>query len=90
MLINNFVINEELIGEDHEITIRAYLQRDIEFNLDPKNIIEHALKKLNYDGNIFSYLNVQVQVEMHDIINNNDIEGFYRSLPFDALNYLGY
>jgi hypothetical protein len=97
-MLAQFVIDEELIGEDYETTVRAYLARDEEFNLEAENILSHALRKLGYDGNKIWFLNANIQNDsmelnngyLNDIVANKDVETFYRSLSQDALNYLGY
>jgi hypothetical protein len=91
-------INEELIGEDFETTVQAYLQRDIQFNLEPKKIISDALRKLGYDGhnlhfwnNMLQNANLPVDINyLQEIVEQADVEKFYRALTLDALNYLGY
>ena len=97
-MINQFQINEELIGEDFETTVQAYLQRDIQMNLDPGQMIQKSLKKLGYDGNNLHFVNADFQnitltVDVNylqDIIDEVNIEKFYRYLPLDALVYIGY
>jgi hypothetical protein len=97
-MLDQVIINEELIGEDFETTVRAYLARDVEHNLQPDDILSHSLRKLGYDGNKLWFLNgnfqnanLEVNHEiLQDILVNNDVETFYRSLSLDALNYLGY
>jgi len=97
-MLDVFVIDEELIGVDYETTVRAYLARDERYNLEAEKILSHSLKKLGYDGNKLCFLNGNLQndnLEMNhgilqDILANNDVEKFYRSLSLDALNYLGY
>jgi len=91
-------IDEELIGEDFETTVQAYLRRDIQFNLESKKIISDALKKLGYDGhnlhfwnNMLQNANLPVDINyLEEIVEQADVEKFYRALTLDALNYLGY
>lgn len=97
-MLDEVMIDEELIGIDYETTVQAYLARDEKFNLQPDYIFSHSLRKLGYDGNKLCFLNGNLQndnLEMNhgnlqDILANNDVEKFYRSLSLDALNYLGY
>jgi hypothetical protein len=92
------MINEELIGEDYETTVQAYLARDEKFNLQAEVILSNGLRKLGYDGNKIWFLNGNLQNDsmelnnghLKDILANNDVEKFYRSLNLNALNYLGY
>jgi hypothetical protein len=92
------MINEELIGEDFETTVKAYLLRDEKFNLQAENILSHSLRKLSFDGNKIWFLNSHFQNDnmelnngyLQDILANSDVEKFYRCLNLDALNYLGY
>lgn len=94
----DFVIDEHLIGVDHETTIQAYLARDIEFNRYPNEIVQSSLQKLSFDGNGIYYLNSNFEPEIKYIspdflsyvIKHGNIESFYRYIGFDALNYLGY
>jgi len=97
-MMNQFIIDPELIGEDYETTVRAYLVRDEEFNLQAEDILSHSLQQLGYDGNKLWFLNGNFQTTnlevnngyLQDILANKDVETFYRSLSLDALNYLGY
>jgi hypothetical protein len=97
-MLDQFMINEELIGEDFETTVQAYLVRDEKYNLQAEDILSHSLQKLGYDGNKLCFLNgnfktTNLEVNhgyLQDIIVNKDVETFYRSLSQDALNYLGY
>ena len=98
MLEDQFIINEDLIGEDFETTVQAYLARDEEFNLQADYILSHSLRKLGYDGNKIWFWNENLQNDnlevnhglLQDIIVNKDVKKFYRSLSLAALNYLGY
>lgn len=98
MVYQNFQIDEELIGEDYETTVQAYLQRDIQFNLESNKIISDALKKLGYDGqnlhfwnNLFQNAALPVDINyLQEIVEQANVEKFYRALTLDALNYLGY
>ena len=91
-------IDEELIGEDYETTVQAYLQRDIRFNLESNKVISDALKKLGYDGQKLHFWNNMLQIAnlpvninyLQEIVEQADVEKFYRALTLDALNYLGY
>lgn len=97
-MLEQFMINEELIGEDYETTVQAYLARDEKFNLQAEVILSNGLRKLGYDGNKIWFLNGNLQNDsmelnnghLKDILANNDVEKFYRSLNLNALNYLGY
>ena len=91
-------IDEEMIGEDYETTVQGYLLRNERFNLDPKQVIANALRKLGYDGNNLHFLGGNFQAvalnldvnQIQDIIQGANVEQFYRLLTLDALNYLGY
>ncbi len=91
-------IEEELIGEDFETTVQAYLQRNQRYNLESKKVISDALRKLGYDGhnlhfwnNMLQNANLQVDINyLQEIVEQADVEKFYRALTLDALNYLGY
>lgn len=97
-MLDVFMIDEELIGEDYETTVRAYLARDERYNLQAEDILSHSLKKLGYDGNNLWFWSGNLQTvnlevnhgNLQDILANKDVEKFYRSLSLDALNYLGY
>ncbi len=97
-MLDVFVIDEELVGEDYETTVRAYLARDEKYNLQAEYILSHSLRKLGYDGNKLWFWNGNLQTtnlemnhgNLQDILANKDVEKFYRSLSLDALNYLGY
>jgi hypothetical protein len=97
-MLDVFMVDKKLIGEDFETTVQAYLMRDEEFNLQPEYILSSSLRKLGYDGNKLWFWNGNLQTTnlevnngyLQDILANNDVEKFYRSLSLDALNYLGY
>ena len=97
-MLDHVMIDEELIGEDFETTVRAYLARDEELNLQADDILSDGLRKLGYDGNKIWFWNNNCKttnLEMNhgllqEILANKDVEKFYRSLSLDALNYLGY
>jgi hypothetical protein len=97
-MLNQFVIDKELIGEDYETTVQAYLVRDEKYNLQAEDILSDGLRKLGYDGNKLWFWNANFQNDnteinhgfLQDILANKDVEKFYRCLNLDALNYLGY
>lgn len=85
---------KDVFGIDHNLTVKAFLIRDLVFQQDPKETIAFALKKLKYDGKkiILDWMGKEsLDKESTDkYLQKGDISNFYKSLSLNALSYLGW
>jgi hypothetical protein len=89
---------EDVIDNDYEEIIFAYVVRNIELGLRSRMMIRNAIAKFQYDGAYFYYVDESQNtiarsvdnVKLGKFIRRKDIEGFYRYLNLDELTYLGY
>jgi hypothetical protein len=87
--MNNLIVDEKLIGLDHETTVNAYYIRDTSNNVDNISQIIGSLKKLGYyENNDNSKINFFCVKKLINLISNELTENWDNNIKEQTIDYL--